>query len=264
MSLPIRILSTDFDGTLHADAETPPVPKQLEQIIAELQAAGVIWVINTGRDLPSLMDSVERAQLSIRPDFVVSVEREIHCREKAKFVALEDWNCACRTAHETVFQQLRSDMVHLADWVRERFRATIYEDTFSPFCLIADSNEDADCIQAFMDEYCRSVPNLSYVRNTVYARFSHVDYNKGSALAEIGRRLGVAAEEIAAAGDHLNDLPMLCSRYARWLIAPSNAIAPVKEAVLRQNGYVSELANGNGVAWGLEKICGTLLSRSPR
>ena len=83
--------------------------------------------------------------------------------------------------------------------------------------------------------------NLTFVRNDVYARFSHAAYNKGTALSELARRLGLAADNVFAAGDHLNDLPMLTPDYARWLVAPANAVEPVKVAVRRQNGYVSPL-----------------------
>ena len=61
-------------------------------------------------------------------------------------------------------------------------------------------------------------------------------------------------DEIVAAGDHLNDLPMLSSEFARWLVAPVNAIDKVKEAVLRQNGYVSEKHCGSGVAHGISQV----------
>ena len=93
---------------------------------------------------------------------------------------------------------------------------------------------------------------LTVVRNDVYARFSHVAYNKGTALAEISRRLGVNRMEVFAAGDHLNDLPMLKTEFANFLAAPQNAIAEVKAIVTRQRGFVSELHCGNGVAEGLE------------
>jgi len=86
------------------------------------------------------------------------------------------------------------------------------------------------------------------VRNDVYARFSHADYNKGTALAELTRRLGLRREEVFAAGDHLNDLPMLTADYARWLAAPSNAVEAVKKAVREQKGFVSEFSHGDGVA----------------
>ena len=40
------------------------------------------------------------------------------------------------------------DVPRLVAWVSERFRAALYEDAFSPFCLIAGNNADADAIQA--------------------------------------------------------------------------------------------------------------------
>ena len=58
--------------------------------------------------------------------------------------------------------------------------------------------------------------------------------------------------EVLAAGDHLNDLPMLLREHARWLVAPANAVETVKDSVRSQNGYVSQLPHGHGVADGLE------------
>jgi len=77
MSLPIKIISTDFDGTFYTDFENPPVPADLQSLIGRLQQQGARWVINTGRDLSSLMESLARAHLSIRPDYTVVVEREL-------------------------------------------------------------------------------------------------------------------------------------------------------------------------------------------
>ena len=252
MPLPIQLVSTDFDGTLHAEFENPPVPQDLQLLIGGLQEQGAKWVINTGRDLPSVMEGLARARLSVRPDFLVVVEREIYLHEGAQYLACVEWNRGCKTAHEELFATLRRDVPRLADWVSRRFRATLYEDDFSPFCLIAESNEDADRIQIFLEEYCVNVPNLTLVRNDVYARFSHSAYNKGTALAEVARQLGISSQHVFAAGDHLNDLPMLCGRFARCLVAPGNAVPLVKEAVRRQNGYVSHQPWGHGVARGLE------------
>jgi hydroxymethylpyrimidine pyrophosphatase-like HAD family hydrolase len=136
--------------------------------------------------------------------------------------------------------------------VRQRFNATLYEDSYSPLCFIAETNQDAEAIHNYLDEYCRQVPGLTVVRNDVYARFSHRDFNKGSALKEIARLLNISNDQTFAAGDHLNDLPMLLRDHARWLAAPDNAVEAVKEAVRRQNGYVSRLPHGHGVADGLE------------
>lgn len=254
MKLPFQILSTDFDGTLHAEFEDPPVPSKLQRLIGKLQSQGVTWVINTGRDLSSLMETLGRAHLSIWPDFVVTVEREIYQRAESKYVGLEDWNHLCRLSHEQIFIRVRRDLPQITQWIQARFRATIYEDAYSPFCLIAQNNNDADRIHEYLDDYCQAVSDLTVVRNDVYARFSHSSYNKGSALAEIGRRMGVCRDLVVAAGDHLNDLPMLSREYARWLIAPSNAVEKVKEAVSSQHGYISPHPHGHGIADGLEYV----------
>ncbi|MBI4664453.1 MAG: HAD family phosphatase [Verrucomicrobia bacterium] len=254
MALPIKIISTDFDGTLHAEFEEPPVPVALEQAIGQLQRQGAAWVINTGRDLPSLLESLGQARLSICPDYVVAVEREIYARQAESFVGLEDWNTSCEAAHREIFDSIRPDVPELATWITSRFEAKVYADAYSPLCLIAQSSTEADVIHDYLNAYCRNVPNLTVVRNHVYARFCHAAYNKGSALSEISRRAGVSRDHVVAAGDHLNDLPMLTSARARWLIAPSNAVEEVKEQVRQQNGYVSVEPHGHGLAWGLRRI----------
>lgn len=251
-TMSIELISTDFDGTMFAEFENPPIPARLQELIGKLQAGGAKWVINTGRDMSSLMEALGRAQISIEPDFLVLVEREIYRHENSSYIALEDWNTACTRAHTELFARVRPDVPGIVAWVNARFHARIYEDAFSPFCLIAGNNGDADIIHAYLEDYCRTIPQLSVVRNDVYARFSHADYNKGTALAELTRRLGSSADKVFAAGDWLNDLPMLSHRYARWLAAPANAVEPVKEAVRKQSGFVSNLSHGHGVAEGLE------------
>ena len=252
MAQPIKLISTDFDGTLHADGETPPVPHDLQLLIGKLQAEGARWVINTGRDLSSLMEGVARARLTVQPDYLVVVEREVYVRSGSRYEPCLSWNEGCRRSHERLFDRIRGDMPRLVDWVSRRFKATLYEDDFSPFCLIAKDNSDCDAIMDYLEEYGGTVPGLSVVRNDIYARFSHADYNKGTALGEIARQLGVGREETFAAGDHLNDLPMLSGEFARWVAAPDNAVESVKALVRAQSGYVSHQPWGHGVARALE------------
>jgi hypothetical protein len=256
MTLPIKLISTDFDGTLFAEFENPPIPPHLQELIGRLQSQGVIWVINTGRDMSSLMESMARSQMTVKPDYLVLVEREIHCHKNSQYVGWDDWNGECHRAHEKLFVRVRADMPRLISWVNARFNATVYEDAYSPFCLIAGNNADADAIHQYMEEYCEEVPNLQVVRNDVYARFAHADYNKGKALAEIGRRLQIIPDEIFAVGDHFNDVPMLQKQYAAFLATPANAVDEVKELVRKQGGFISNRSHGDGVAEGLRFYLG--------
>jgi hydroxymethylpyrimidine pyrophosphatase-like HAD family hydrolase len=259
MTLPIQLISTDFDGTLHAEFENPPVPHDLQALLESLQQAGAKWIVNTGRDLTGVMEGIARARLNVRPDFLVVVERYIYQRDGAHYAGLDEWNQRCDLAHAELFRRVQPDLPRLVEWISARFQATLYEDEYSPFCLIADTNADAEIIQTFLDEYCAGIPGLTLVRNDVYTRFSHLDFNKGTALREIARHLGIARDHIFAAGDHLNDLPMLSPDVARCLAAPDNAVEAVKAAVRRLDGYVSHQPWGHGVARALEFFLSTKL-----
>lgn len=256
MDLAVQLISTDFDGTFFAEFENPPVPAKLQHLIAELQARGAKWVINTGRDMSSLMETLGRAHLPIHPDYLVLVEREIHIRHDSQYVGLEEWNTACSLDHAEVFQRIKPDLPQIVRWIEERFKATLYEDAFSPFCLIAENNADADIIYAYLQHYCANVPGLAIVRNDVYARFSHLKYNKGTALARVAALTGIPKDRVFAIGDHLNDLPMLSRAYAGFVAAPHNAIPAVKAAILNENGYISPRSHGWGVADALESALG--------
>jgi hydroxymethylpyrimidine pyrophosphatase-like HAD family hydrolase len=167
-------------------------------------------------------------------------------------VDLSEWNDRCRQTHAQLFRRVSDDVPRLSEWVNKRQRATVYSDPYSPFCIIAETNDEMDAIQEMMETYCAEVPGLTVVRNDVYSRFSHVDFNKGTALAELGRLLGITPEQTFAAGDHYNDIPMLCGVYAKCIVCPDNAIEPIKALVRQQNGYVSHQPWGHGVARGLE------------
>jgi len=252
MPLPIKLISTDFDGTLFAEFEKPPIPAALHRLIGRLQAQGVKWVINTGRDMAGLMEALGRSGIPIQPDYLVLGERELYQHTDSQYVGMEAWNDDCARAHRELFARVKSDVPRLVAWIGGRFKARLYSDDYSPFCLIADNWSDAQVIHKYLMDYCRSVPGLDLVRNDVYARFHHERFNKGTTLAELTRVLGITSREVFAVGDQLNDLPMLSRQYAHWLAAPGNAVEQVKEVVRNQEGFVSRLHHGRGVADALE------------
>lgn len=252
MPLSIQLISTDFDGTFFAEFESPPVPPRLQAMIATLQERGVKWVINTGRDLSSLMETLGRGHVTIHPDYLVLVEREIYVRDGHRYAPLEAWNRECERLNAELFARVRADVRRITAWINKRFTATLYEDAFSPFCMIAENNADADAVVAYLNDYTAGVPNLTVVRNDVYVRFCHAAYNKGTALAEVARQTGAVAQTTFAVGDHWNDLPMLRREHAHFIAAPANAVDEVREAVQSQGGYVSNQPFGHGVARALE------------
>jgi HAD superfamily hydrolase (TIGR01484 family) len=260
MDLPLKLICTDFDGTLHHGTETPPVPHELQLLIQHCQQQGMTWLINTGRELNELIKILCQSGLIVQPDYLVVVEREIHYRRGANYLPLLDWNESCQRQQERLFVRIRPRLPEAFQWIHSHYQATLYADSYSPLCLIARNNQDAEDILKYLVRFFQDEPELTFVRNDIYARCSHVAFNKGTAMAEVARHLRIARDQVFAAGDHYNDLPMLSPEYARWIVAPANAIPEVKSEVLRQGGYVSPQSHGRGVMDGLTRLG---LSRTP-
>src|ERR1035441_10687107 len=105
MSLPIKLISTDFDGTLFAEFENPPIPETVQKLIGDLQARGAKWVINTGRDMSSLMEALGRSGIAVEPDYLVLVEREIYCHDESQYLG---WRSSTRRRVEGEWASPRS------------------------------------------------------------------------------------------------------------------------------------------------------------
>lgn len=251
---PTRILSTDFDGTIHADFGSHPIAEELQARLVQLRSDGVVWVINTGRHLSSLMESLGRAHVSVMPDYVVAVEREIYLHVDGHYEPVEPWNTRCQELHQRTFESLTSKIHTLMESLERRHEATFYGDLWSPLCVIARDNRQMDEIQVELEAFCQEARDLAVVRNDVYVRLSLQAYSKGTALREIQRLLGVSPDQTLAAGDHLNDLPMLRTEIARYLIAPSNAIPVVKAQVTTAGGFIASGPDGYGVLEGLRAL----------
>lgn len=248
MSDELRLVSTDFDGTIHEENAPVPIPGVFEERIAALQGRGVRWVINTGREMQSLMETLGRSGARVRPDYLVLVEREIFINDRGHYVPVEPWNTRCHEDHARLFASMAELLPDLLEGLQSRHDAMFYDDPWSPLCAIARSVEQMDRIESELVAFAGSVPGLSVVRNDVYVRLSHAAYSKGTALAELQRILGIAPDHTLAAGDHFNDLPMLLPRYARHLVVPANGMPSVKAQALRHGGVVSGERAGLAVA----------------
>ncbi|MCF7669534.1 MAG: Cof-type HAD-IIB family hydrolase [Verrucomicrobia bacterium] len=253
MTHTIKLISTDFDGTLFNEKDAPPIPRILEDSIREFQGQGIKWIINTGRELGALLDKLEHANLDIQPDAVVVVEREIYFKNNDEYHPFEEWNNACRRECNELFSSANGRILEFIDWIRRNFKDCLtYQDAYSPLCLITGVNEHADAIMARFNDFFSGFPQLELVRNDVYMRFGHSKYTKGTALSTLARHWNAAPENIIVAGDHYNDLTMLDNKHARHLITPANAPDYVKKIVREQGGFITGQPFGCGIAEGLK------------
>jgi hydroxymethylpyrimidine pyrophosphatase-like HAD family hydrolase len=249
----IQLLSTDFDGTLVSHFATPPVVPELFALLQSLHARGVKWAVNTGRTLWHLEHGLRQEfRFPIEPDFVVVEERDIYRRTRnGGWEPLGEWNQRGARHLDELFRLagplLTEVLAHL-----ERFPgAQPIHDQGRFVGAVTANTEDMDRLCVFLSKLRDRLPMFNFQRNTIYVRFCHQDYSKGSALGELTRHLGVSYEQVFAAGDHHNDLPMLDPRFAKFIMCPANSCEEVKLAVRTAGGY---LAKGEASAGVLEAL----------
>lgn len=249
MPVPIRLLSTDFDGTLIAHHSDPVLDSECMALIADLQKSGAIWAINTGRSRDLLESGLIDFDFPVRPDFILTSERDVFrpTQDATKWEAFGDWNTQVARDHAELYASATSIFAEVVDFVHRKTGARIIHEAHGPEGLIAQDEEEMARIIEFIDAARAAHPKFHYQHNTVYLRFCHVDYHKGSALAELQRLIEIPREQTFAAGDHFNDISMLDGRFAQFPACPGNAIDEVKETVRRAGGYVAQGICGAGV-----------------
>jgi HAD superfamily hydrolase (TIGR01484 family) len=246
----IRLISTDFDGTLVGHPGDGSCVPELASALSDFKASGGLWAINTGRSLEHVLEGVALLGAPVEPDYLLTHEREIYQRDAlGNWRDFGDWNRICRERHAELF--LRSGPVFdriLALVEGARDVTLIYEREDGPAGLVTSDEAVMDRVTASLDAIGAEFPDFHYQRNTIYLRFCHRAYDKGSALGELSRLLEISAAEVFAAGDHYNDLPMLNGRPAKHVGCPINAIPEVKRAVRNAGGHISAKPWGAGVA----------------
>ena len=266
---PVLLISTDFDGTLVEHGNPAPFSPLLVEILTVLRGRGVRWVINTGRSIPWLDDGIKVFNLPVHPDYAITMEREVFrpASDGRGWEDFGDWNAVCARRHRELFDAAGPLLAELSAFVERetdaelrygRHVANAPPDGQNLVGIVSRTNEEMDRIVARLDAIKGSVDKFSYQRNSIYLSLCHADYDKGTALAELGRLIGVGPEGTFAVGDHQNDLPMLNGVHARHVACPANAIEEVKRTVREAGGYVTRDGYSAGVIEALRFYCADL------
>jgi len=235
-------------------AREPVLDSECIELIGELQNLGAVWAINTGRSVDLLESGLADFEFPIRPDFILTTEREVFRpgSNGEKWEPFGDWNERCARDHAELFSSAQSKLAEVVDFVAQHTKAQLLYHTEGLEGLRAENEEEMDRIVEFIEQARDPESKFHYQRNTIFLRFCHADYHKGTALAELARLIDIPRENIFAAGDHHNDISMLNGEVAGMPACPANAIAEVKSAVRNAGGYVAKREHGAGVHEALE------------
>src|SRR5438034_468636 len=125
MSSRIQLLSIDFDGTLVSHVGEPALNRQCVELIRELQDVGAIWAINTGRSVDLLESGLTNFEFQIRPDFILTTERDVFRRggNGDKWEPFGDWNDRCARDHAELFSSAQPVLAEVIDFVTQETNA---------------------------------------------------------------------------------------------------------------------------------------------
>src|SRR5438094_4742638 len=164
----IQLLSTDFDGTLVSHLGEPALDWPCMESIRELQNAGAIWAINTGRSVDLLESGLADFAFPVRPDFILTTERDVFRpgQNGDKWEPFGDWNERCARDHAELFSSADSVLAEVVDFVTEQTKARLIYNSEGLEGLVAENDEEMARITEFIEQARGNHPKLVYQRYT--------------------------------------------------------------------------------------------------
>jgi len=230
----IRLLALDMDGTLLDNEQR--IPGENAEWIRRAVAEGIVVVLATGRAIFTVEPYVE--VLELESPLVLSNGSEVR-----KSVS-EVWSRHLLTGEQV--RRLREIALRMDVWYwsaavsgsynRDNWDASGEHEQWLKFGYYTENREKLGRILEELKslgqfEITNSDPNNLEINPK--------GVSKASGLREVCARLGIMMEQVAAAGDSLNDLAMI--REAGFGVAMGNA----QEAVKRAADWITD-TNGNG------------------
>lgn len=247
-SPPTAILSFDFDGTLHHPSESPPVPVAFFELIRELREKhGIVWGINTGRSMPQMVEGFIESRFPFLPDWVVARERELYFPNAfGRWLPDQKWNKHCEKEIHGLFKRTKKLLTQLRREIEEHTGAKWLEMEGEPAGIISRTEEEMEWIVDHITPIIGKEPHFAWQRNSIYLRFGHRDFQKGSSLCHVAEHYHLPINRRFAIGDSHNDFEMLDLANTGMTACPSNAIPAVREKILSNGGIVTQTAHGKG------------------
>ena len=260
---PFFLFSFDFDGTLVDENPHPRVHPNLNAFLAHIKAQGGMWAVNTGRTLFQTLEGLAEHRILPLPDYIMAKERELYCPGPYnRWVDLGDWNKRCIKEHKRFIRSHKRLFKRVRNFVESETHANYVDGIEETPGIVATSVAEMDRICAHINNLTADDEVLSYERNSIYLRFAHASYNKGSVLQALAESLRLTPDRICAAGDNHNDLSMLHPEVAHYRICPSNAIPEVHERVgASEGGFIGEGRASFGVLEGIRSALGLDFTR---
>ena len=231
------MVSLDFDGTLRAESG-PAIPEAFFELMLQLRQHGVLWGINTGRTLPYLLSELLPCSPFL-PDFICTCERYIYLADADGLLRpAEQHNAECERINLELRKQLKPALHRRLDSIRrEHPQLSWHIATDDPLSVEALDSPTMDELIPLIRDLCTDACTIQ--RAGRYMRFADARFHKGTALAYVQQKLGIAEQNLFIMGDGHNDVDAFRSFPAAFCAAPANAHPEVASWLGLHHGHLS-------------------------
>ncbi|MCQ2508630.1 MAG: Cof-type HAD-IIB family hydrolase [Dorea sp.] len=244
----IKLIASDVDGTLIPEG-SPALHPEFQKVIQKLKEKGIVFAAASGRSYGSVrsvfQESAEDVYFISNNGAVVRYQDEtlfMRSIEEATAERLLEYFREKRTERNAFFLMTSQeqdftecDDEELVSWIRDGYKVTLsvlpdVSVVKKPFVKMSIYFGDIDAAEMLDEAKERFGDELAVlISGAHWIDFVHKDAEKGNALAQLQKQLGITREETMAFGDNYNDISLLLA--AEESYAVSEARDAVKEVV---------------------------------
>lgn len=243
MSQPLKLLATDFDGTLMTLGveQGATCRDSFQGWVEDIQQHGGIWVLCTGRDYASFRMAYPFLECpGISPDFLVTRRGRVFQFHNERYTLRPLITARVVLKRYRASRKVRALMKQVVDFIGSGVEEVVAGDANARRIRVSLSDDSAGARAA------QRIRNLQ--QNGEYLSVSHegprievrpVPQSKGIALRELQNLLDIDTTETLAVGDGSNDLSMFNESVAQWTGCPANSVGSVIDAIVQRGGHVA-------------------------
>lgn len=261
------LIVMDLDSTLLTWSNgTSELSENCRRALLRAAQNGIYIAVATGRTLRELALELEKHGLPFNnpvPHFAIPLEK--YCYQIVNGKAVEDeamarWNEerreeSRRVVEEIILPRAREVLKLLKDLGLSPTR-WVLDTRAGWFSLVYETVEQACQAEKVLEEFAKSLPEVTVNRNFLFVGFIPRNGTKGKAVKFLAEILGIAPERVMTIGDSINDLDMLNGEYGFFPVAVANAEPEIKEVVRKAGGMITAKPASDGVAEAVEWALG--------
>ena len=260
MSQPLKMLATDFDGTLMTlgAEQAGPSLESFKEWVSDIQVNNGVWVVCTGRDYSSFRLAYPFLECpEIMPDFLITRGGRVFERNgvRFRFKALMSWRVVAKRGRAS--RRIKQIMGQSRRVVASGVEPIVAGEAGAGRIRLCMADADAaKRIAGRMERFQKKENLVSVCVEGDRVDVRPIAQSKGIALGELQRQLGFDATETLAVGDGSNDISMFDENLAQWTGCPQNAGHAVVQRIVQRGGHV---ALGKGISGTVEVLNACLL-----